>query len=110
MGPPTFSTGTQTAVQSVRRTGHASSSCWRHLKCPFHAARFGGDLPTRGKAADPPTEIAPSESRYVSCLLDAYADHKKLPVETVDHLRVLMAFDANATRSIYQCGPLAQHQ
>jgi hypothetical protein len=58
-----------------------------HRFCPAHAARFGGGLPVRPDAQNPPDEIAPSESRYVAQLLDAYSDHKKEPIESTADLK-----------------------
>lgn len=58
-----------------------------HRQCPHHAMRFGGGLPPRPPAAKPPTEIAPSESRYVTQLLGAYADNKKKPVPGIAALK-----------------------
>lgn len=51
-----------------------------HRDTPVHAARFGGGLPSRPVGSPPPPAIAPGESKYVSHLLDAYADHTKTPV------------------------------
>lgn len=48
-----------------------------HKSCPCHVARFGGGLPPRSDPEAPPDEIAPTESRYVEQLLEAYADHTK---------------------------------
>lgn len=46
-----------------------------HRASPAHAARFGGGLKPRPEAAKPPTAIAIDESRYVTQLLGAYAEH-----------------------------------
>lgn len=51
-----------------------------HRQTPHHAARFGGGLPERPEPETPPHEAATHESRYLQKLLDAYADHKRLPV------------------------------
>lgn len=48
-----------------------------HRSSPVHAARFGGGLKPRPKGGTPPKEIAKEESRYVTQLLEAYADHTK---------------------------------
>lgn len=58
-----------------------------HRGCPCFAARFGGGLKPRPVAGPPPTEIAPTESRYVAQLLGAYADHKKQTVPDVAALK-----------------------
>lgn len=55
--------------------------------CPLYVARFGGGLPARPEAEKPPAEIAPTESRYVEQLFDAYADHKKQPVRDIAALK-----------------------
>jgi hypothetical protein len=51
-----------------------------HRQTPQHAARFGGGIPPRPAGSPPPPAIAPGESKYVSHLLDAYADHTKKAV------------------------------
>lgn len=51
-----------------------------HRQTPHFAARFGGGLPPRPDVPQPPSVIAHVESRYVSQLLDAYADHTKAAV------------------------------
>jgi hypothetical protein len=58
-----------------------------HSTCPCHAARFGGGLKDRPPVEKPPAEPAPGESRYVSQLLTAYADHKKQPVLAIKALK-----------------------
>lgn len=45
-----------------------------HAKTPFHAVRFGGGLPPRPSAEQPPPTIDGTESRYVEQLLEAYSD------------------------------------
>lgn len=57
-----------------------------HRTSPAHAARFGGGLKPRPEAAKPPAAIATEESRYVTQLLGAYADHLKKPVGSPDDL------------------------
>jgi hypothetical protein len=51
-----------------------------HRTTPVHARRFGGGLPVRPAADKPPTTIAAGESRYVTQLLGAYAEHTGKPV------------------------------
>lgn len=51
-----------------------------HRATPVYAARFGGGLRTRPTAATPPATVAPVESRYVTQLLGAYAEHTGKPV------------------------------
>jgi hypothetical protein len=46
-----------------------------HRDTPCHAARFGGGLKPRPFPTKPPAAIAPIESRYVTQLLGAYAEH-----------------------------------
>jgi len=58
-----------------------------HRACPYHVARFGGGLPSRPAIEPPPAEILPVESRYVSQLLMAYADHKRAAVPNAQALR-----------------------
>jgi hypothetical protein len=68
--------GAKTALQLVEE----------HRTTPVHAARFGGGLPPRPAAESPPTTVAPMESRYVTQLLDAYAEHTGTPVSDVSSL------------------------
>jgi len=58
-----------------------------HKSCPCHAARFGGGLPPRPDPAAPPEEIAPTESRYVEQLFEAYADHAKEAIGDIAGLK-----------------------
>jgi hypothetical protein len=51
-----------------------------HRATPVHAARFGGGLPQRPAAGQPPAAVASSESRYVTQLLDAYGEHTSTTV------------------------------
>ncbi len=43
-----------------------------HAKTKWHVFRFGGGLPSRQDAPQPPAAIAPSETNYTRALLDAY--------------------------------------
>jgi hypothetical protein len=47
----------------------------QHATTKYHSIRFGGGLPPRPIAGDPPEEPAAHESRYIRQLLDAYGDH-----------------------------------
>ncbi|WP_146561133.1 ABC-three component system protein [Posidoniimonas corsicana] len=51
-----------------------------HAGTRWHVHRFGGGLPNRPDAPDPPSQLAPSELPYVAELLKAYGDHKKTPI------------------------------
>jgi hypothetical protein len=51
-----------------------------HRASPVYAARFGGGLPPRPTATTPPATVASAESRYVTQLLGAYAEHTGKPV------------------------------
>jgi hypothetical protein len=58
-----------------------------HAKTIFYAQRFGAaHIPARPRPDLPPQEIQAAESRYVQQLLEAYADHLKLPVSDVKQL------------------------
>lgn len=57
-----------------------------HSTTPFHAVRFGGGLPTRPLPSTPPEEIAPSESRYIQQLLEAYEEHTGERITNVSSL------------------------
>jgi len=58
-----------------------------HKCSPTHAARFGGGLPDRPSPAAPPDEIAPTESRYVEQLFQAYTDHTKEVISNATDLK-----------------------
>lgn len=45
-----------------------------HRRTPYYTARFGGPLPSRPAAGDPPKAIASEEARYVRKLFDVYAE------------------------------------
>lgn len=51
-----------------------------HRSTPVHAARFGGGLKPRPLSPRPPSAVAEQESRYVSQLLGAYAEHSGMSV------------------------------
>jgi hypothetical protein len=53
----------------------------------MHAARFGGGLPVRPESELPPEEIAPTESKYVANLLEAYGDYAKTSSFTAENLK-----------------------
>ena len=58
----------------------------QHRKTPYFIGRFGGGLPPRPKPAAPPDEIGKHEMRYISHLLDAYADREKQTNITISDL------------------------
>jgi hypothetical protein len=58
----------------------------QHARTRWHVARFGGGLPVRPTFDPPPTSVAAHEVIYVSALLDAYGDHIKTPISSVDDL------------------------
>ena len=51
-----------------------------HQDTPYYAARFGGGLDDRPTPEKPPAKPHTKESRYLQQLLEAYSDHKKLPL------------------------------
>lgn len=57
-----------------------------HRRTRWHVARFGGGLPPRLQAPDPPDQPAENEVVYLSKLLAAYADHRRQPVACVSDL------------------------
>ena len=69
-----------------------------HRGCPCHAARFGGGLPPRPDAQEPPAAIAAAESRYIEQLLDAYGDHLKKPVLQASALKAWPKLDNHFNR------------
>jgi ABC-3C protein len=46
-----------------------------HAKTRWYAARFGGGLPARPQAPEPPADPTAQEANYVRELLNAYGDH-----------------------------------
>jgi hypothetical protein len=46
----------------------------QYRETPYFSVRFGGGLPLRAKAAEPPGALAPTESVYVRALLEAYEE------------------------------------
>lgn len=59
----------------------------QHRATPYFQSRFGGALPARPIPEKPPGEVQDHELRYVSRLLEAYADHKKEAASTVAALK-----------------------
>ncbi|HOV87817.1 MAG TPA: hypothetical protein PLM79_15765 [Syntrophobacteraceae bacterium] len=57
-----------------------------HAKTSFHSVRFGGGLPPRPAAAEPPSEHEAIESRYIQQLFEAYEDHLGRSVHKVSDL------------------------
>ena len=57
-----------------------------HSTTRWYVFRFGGGLPQRPAAAVPPTDPAAVEANYVRALLDAYGDHMKRYLWTIDDL------------------------
>ncbi|WP_219993546.1 ABC-three component system protein [Asticcacaulis tiandongensis] len=58
----------------------------QHRTTSFFVGRFGGGLPARPKPPRAPAEISVTESIYISKLLDAYGEHKKVPTPTLSEL------------------------
>ena len=61
----------------------------QHRTTPWHAFRFGGGLPDRQQPPPPPVIIAPSETRYIRALLDAYEDKLNALLPTPSELQDL---------------------
>lgn len=57
-----------------------------HAKTTFHSVRFGGGLPPRPASEIPPAEIAPSESRYIQQIFEAYSDNAGEEIANVSSL------------------------
>jgi len=51
-------------------------------------ARFGGGLPQRQPADNPPSEPAFNETNYVQCLFEAYSDHLNVPVRATSDINL----------------------
>lgn len=58
----------------------------QHAKTRWHVTRFGGGLPPRPKRTAPPVAVAAYEMTYVRSLLEAYGDHLKFPMQTLEDL------------------------
>jgi hypothetical protein len=57
-----------------------------HAKTRWHVVRFGGGLPPRPQPDEPPVTPTSKEATYVRNLLDAYCDHLKRKLATIDDL------------------------
>lgn len=57
-----------------------------HAKTRWHVARFGGGLPIRPPIDTPPTTPAEAELRYVKKLLEAYAEHTSIDLESHEEI------------------------
>ena len=57
-----------------------------HFQTVFYVPRFGGGLPPRGAALNPPATPSAYESVYLLKLLDAYGDHLGTVVTTTQDL------------------------
>lgn len=57
-----------------------------HAKTKYYPFRFGGGLPPRPPAAQPPTAPTSIEANYLCQLLKAYADHLKCKIDTVNDI------------------------
>jgi hypothetical protein len=71
----------------------------QHRKSPYFVSRFGGGLPPRPKPPTPPAEVAKHEMRYVSHLLDAYADHENEISVAVSELKKWSTLNDHFKRS-----------
>jgi hypothetical protein len=69
-----------------------------HRSSPFHLSRFGGGFPSRPQAMTPPSDIDPTESRYVERLLEAYLDHIKEPITVPNDLKKWPTLNGHFTR------------
>jgi hypothetical protein len=69
-----------------------------------YSPRFGGGL-IKPPPADitPPAQIAPSEARYVNCLLEAYRQHKNDNALTCENLVDQLALHFKVSRVRYYC-------
>ncbi|MEQ1804830.1 MAG: ABC-three component system protein [Burkholderiaceae bacterium] len=69
-----------------------------HRQTPCFAARFGGGLPARPAAPQPPSAVAGHESRYIGKLLDAYANHTKTAITDPGALKAVPKLNAHFGR------------
>ncbi len=71
-----------------------------HSNTPFHSVRFGGGLPARPNATNPPSDISVEESRYIQQVIDAYGDHHKESAPTLEWVKsqVSLTNDFNRQR------------
>jgi len=58
-----------------------------HRNTPYFTSRFGGGLPDRPGAPNPPEKPDSAESRYLQQLLEAYGDHKKTYIKELNDLQ-----------------------
>jgi hypothetical protein len=71
-----------------------------HSRTPYHIRRFGAaNIPARPKPDPPPAAVQATESRYVQQLLQAYADHLKVPVNDVKDLAQWPAIEEHFNRA-----------
>lgn len=67
-----------------------------HRATPHFAVRFGGGLKDRPSPKSAPIKPQTNESQYLKQLHLAYANHKKIPIDSfclVDHMRLKEHFD-----------------
>ena len=71
-----------------------------HSQTPYYIRRFGAaNIPARPKPDLPPAAVQATESRYVQQLLQAYADHLKVPVNDVKDLAQWPAIEEHFNRA-----------
>lgn len=73
----------------------------QHERTKFWYRRFKVEPPTRPEVADPPVEVKSTELGYIQCLLDAYSDHLKRAIATVDQLAGTSRLQQHFKRSRY---------
>ncbi len=81
----------------------------QHAKTKWHVARFGGGLPARPPAPDPPVDPTPLEANFLRQLLEAYSNHLKSPVTAVKDIannEVLHAHLVQSRREFYSAESL----
>jgi hypothetical protein len=57
-----------------------------HKNTPCHVPRFGGGLPPRPRPGATPDQIGANESVYVQKLIDAYSEHARETINSIDDL------------------------
>lgn len=70
----------------------------QHSTTPFHAVRFGGELPLRAGLAAPPAAVQSVESRYVQQLYGVYSEQENVALSSAESLKAYPDLDRDFLR------------